>query len=287
MNRKGLCLAAAVVVAIYSNTVASANQLTNPGFEIDAVLNAPPIPGFATDWTQLFNNAAVASTDSSDPNLYPVRTGIGSLQLPGGGGFGVPGAYVTFPAKPGQVWDLQGYGLTPAMLPADATFGLLKIVFGDGLGDLPPAAVNIGQAGPAANPGIEGLPLLNSASTPNTWQFMHAQGVAPAGTTEVKLFALFVDQSAGTGYFDDLEALLAGDFDNDKDIDAVDLPIWTTAFGMTGAGDADGDHDSDGADLLLWQRALDPPTMIASAVPEPTAAVLLALAAGLTVVRRR
>ena len=83
-------------------------------------------------------------------------------------------------------------------------FGLLKIVFGNGAGDLVPATVSIGQPGPAADPGIESLPQLNSTSTPNTWQFTEAKGVAPAGTTEVRLFALMVDQAAGTGYFDDL-----------------------------------------------------------------------------------
>ena len=133
-----------------------------------------------------------------------MRSGIGSLQLPGGGGFGVPGAYQTFPANPGDIWDLQGYMLTQTALPADATFGLLKIVFSDGVSDLVPASIIIGQNGPAANPGIEALPQLNSTSTLNTWQFTEAKGVAPAGTTVVKLFALMVDQSAGTGYFDDL-----------------------------------------------------------------------------------
>jgi hypothetical protein len=128
------------------------------------------------------------------------------LRLAGGGNFSVPGAFQTFPANPGETWDFQGYMLTPSTLPANATFGLLKIVWSNGVNDLPPGPINIGQAGPAANPGIEALPFLNSASTPNSWQFTQAQGVAPAGTTQVSMFALFVDQSAGTGYFDDLDA---------------------------------------------------------------------------------
>ena len=274
------CTAALVAVG------AAANELTNPGFETDAALNAPP-QNFATDWTQFFNNAMQVSKDSSDPNLYPVRTGIGSLQLDGGGGFGVPGAFVSFPAKPGQLWDLQGYGLTKTALPADATFGLLKIVFVGASGDLVPAAITVGQNGPAANPGVESLPFVNATSVVNTWQFTHAQGVAPVGTTEVKLFALFVDQSAGTVFFDDLKALLAGDFDNDKDIDGVDLPLWKSAFNLTNVGDADGDNDSDGADLLLWQRALSPP-MVVTAAPEPSvvALALFGVVAGLSSRRR-
>src|SRR5262249_44228416 len=132
--------------------------------------------------------------------------GIGSLRLAGAGNFSVPGAFQTFPASPGQVWDFQGYMLTKATLPANATFGLLKIVWSNGTNDLPPGQINFGQAGPPANPGIEALPELNSSSIPNAWQFTRAQGVAPVGTTQVSFFALFVDQSSGTGYFDDLNA---------------------------------------------------------------------------------
>ena len=96
--------------------------------------------------------------------------------------------------------------LTKGTLPANATFGLLKIVWNNGTSDLPPAGINFGTGVGPANPGIESLPQLNSTSAVNTWQFTHAQGVAPLGTTKVSFFALFVDQSAGTGYFDDLAA---------------------------------------------------------------------------------
>ena len=194
------CVLAAIIGALVAgNQAAAANVLANPGFEANAVFGAAPVLG-ATGWST-FGNARTASA-----NLDPVRTGIGSLRLAGSGNFSVPGADQTFPASPGQVWDLQGYMLTPATLPANATFGLLKIVWNNGTSDLPPGPINIGQAGPAANPGIESLPFLNSASTPNTWQFTEAQGVAPPGTVQVSFFALFVDQSAGTGYFDDLQA---------------------------------------------------------------------------------
>jgi hypothetical protein len=190
----------AIALALSVGRGASAtNILANPGFETDAVLNAAPVGG-ATGWTT-FGNASTASA-----NLDPVHSGIGSLRLAGAGNFSVPGAFQNFPASPGQVWDLQGYMLTKSTLPANATLGLLKIVWNNGTNDLPPAAINFGQAGPAANPGIESLPQLNSTSALNTWQFTRAQGVAPPGTTNVSFFALFVDQSAGTGYFDDIVA---------------------------------------------------------------------------------
>lgn len=177
----------------------SVNLLTNAGFETDAVSNAAPVIG-ATGW-DAFNGAQTASATND-----PTRTGIGSLQLPGGGGFGVPGASQTFAANPGEIWDFQGYMLAPNTLPADATFGLLKIVWSDGVSDLAPSTVNIGAGNFGGNPGIESTPFLNSTSATNTWIFTHAQGVAPSGTTQVKVFALMIDQSPGTGYFDDLQA---------------------------------------------------------------------------------
>lgn len=191
----------ATVVAMVAGGQATANVLVNPGFETDAVLNAPPVGG-ATGWNT-FGNSTTASANND-----PVHSGIGSLQLAGAGNFSVPGAFQTFPASPGQTWDFQGYMLTETALPANATFGLLKIVWSNGVNDLAPepGSVLIGQAGPPANPGIESLPFLNAASTPNIWQFTQARGIAPPGTTQVSMFALFVDQSSGTGYFDDLQA---------------------------------------------------------------------------------
>jgi hypothetical protein len=191
-----LVIAAALTFAGRAEAV-----LVNPGFEADAVSGADPVPG-ALGW-DTFGNANTAS-DPTDP----VLTGIGSLQLAGSGGFSVPGALQTFTASPGQTWDLQGYGLTPDQLPPNTTFGLLKIVFSDGVNDLEPAAVNIGQAAPAANPGIESLPFIDQSITANTWQFTQAQGVAPEGTVQVSFFAIFVDESEGVVYFDDLQAEL-------------------------------------------------------------------------------
>ena len=147
-------------------------MLANAGFETDAVLNAAPVPG-ATGWN-IFGPAA----GTASANLDPVGTGIGSLCLAGNGNFSVPGAFQTFPASPGELWNFEGYMLTPGTLPSNATFGLLKVVWSNGVMDLPPGLITIGQPGPGGNPGIEGLPFLNSASTPNTWQFTQAQGYA-------------------------------------------------------------------------------------------------------------
>lgn len=288
MNRLKFLSLAAMAFALFSATPAAANQLLNAGFETDAVFGAEPFPG-ALDWNT-FGNANTASAD-----LDPVRTGIGSLQLVGGGGFGVPGAFQTFPANPGETWDLQGYMLTENALPANATFGLLKIVWSDGVSDLPPAAIIFGQADASAFPGIQALPFLNSASTPNTWQFAQARGVAPAGTTEVKFFALFVDENAGTAYFDDLQATLVpaapalpGDYNQNNVVDAADYNRWRDNLGSGTALPRDGGLGTPigQAHYNQWKTNFGmtlPPgagagSLGASAVPEPTALFLAIMA---------
>ena len=154
MNRLKFFALAAMAFALFATTQAAANVLLNPGFETDAVLDAEPSP-LVTDWSA-FNGASTASA-----NLAPVRSGIGSLWGPGFGAFSVPGAFQTFPANPGEIWDLQGYFLTPETLPADATNALLKIVWNDARGiAILPVEILIGTDDGPDFPGVASVPRL-------------------------------------------------------------------------------------------------------------------------------
>jgi hypothetical protein len=69
------------------------------------------------------------------------------------------------------------------------------------------------------------------------------------------------------------------DFQEDGDVDDVDLSLWDNNFGLAAnalhmQGDADDDDDVDGADFLIWQREYGTPAVAASAVPEPGGAAL-------------
>jgi hypothetical protein len=74
-----------------------------------------------------------------------------------------------------------------------------------------------------------------------------------------------------------LAARVPGDFDGDGDVDSDDLTQWQGDFGLNPDSDADNDGDSDGMDFLAWQLNFSgaSPLAAASAVPEPSAAVLL------------
>ncbi|MAT70196.1 MAG: hypothetical protein CMJ58_11820 [Planctomycetaceae bacterium] len=87
---------------------------------------------------------------------------------------------------------------------------------------------------------------------------------------------------------------IATDFDMNLSVDADDLAIWQSNFGLpasatTATGDADGDGAVSGGDYLLWQHdnGLAPPAPAAAAVPEPTAALLAAAALAVAIVRGR
>ena len=85
-------------------------------------------------------------------------------------------------------------------------------------------------------------------------------------------------------------ATLAGDFDDDGDVDGTDFGLWQsgypTASGATlGDGDADGDGDVDGTDFGLWQANYPTNLGGSAAIPEP-ATLFVMLAPGLVILLR-
>jgi hypothetical protein len=83
---------------------------------------------------------------------------------------------------------------------------------------------------------------------------------------------------------------IAGDFNNDQQVDGEDLATWRSSFGPGAGADADADGDSDGNDFLIWQRQLGagaPQVAAVGAVPEPAAWMLGLIALALPAWRRR
>jgi fibronectin-binding autotransporter adhesin len=86
----------------------------------------------------------------------------------------------------------------------------------------------------------------------------------------------------------------SADFNNDLIVNGTDFLIWQRGLGLTGQtgktnGDANGDTVVNGADLGIWKTQFGTPgaTGAASAVPEPTACMLLVVGGlGIIAVRR-
>ncbi len=91
-------------------------------------------------------------------------------------------------------------------------------------------------------------------------------------------------QSAGNPLFNfpisftvDSPFFLAADFNQDGNVDDLDLAEWQADYHLNAGSDADADGDSDGADFLVWQRQYGQSTLslaAATAVPEPSGALL-------------
>jgi hypothetical protein len=95
-----------------------------------------------------------------------------------------------------------------------------------------------------------------------------------------------VDYTGGT----EAVPFIPGDFNADQDVDAGDLATLLANYGTgTGVptGDSDGDGDADGNDFLNVQRFLGTVPPPVTAIPEPEAAVLLAISGIAACVRRR
>ena len=80
------------------------------------------------------------------------------------------------------------------------------------------------------------------------------------------------------------------DFNFDRAVDASDLAAWQLGYGISSGatradGDTDQDADVDGGDFLRWQRERTTNSrLFSTTVPEPSAAGLLFLAAGVLLV---
>lgn len=212
MNKIKVCLVNALILtfAICVSPTALANggnQLKDAGFE-------QQLPSDQGGWI-LFEQSRYSSDRA--------RSGSRSVFNPGFSRT-VPsppyllgtasGSYQEFAASPGSRWRLTGYGATANALRGAPAFGIVQISFfddrGKDLGTVETAAVK----GPRARISNQ----VNSKSPVGEWIFLDTGvATAPAGTTKIHAFTLFVDYSGSEFtqgvYFDDLKlcALESGD----------------------------------------------------------------------------
>ena len=232
-----------------ANVADGVNLLENPNFETGDFTGwapAPPSGGEAT-----VGAPTVGAQAGDFAGLLTPQDGVGELLQ-------------SFPASPGQEYNMNGYMLSEAAIPDGPSFGLYKIVFRDASGmDLEPESVSVGQFAPPDVPGVESLPFLNSSSDVNVWQFSEAQGVAPAETVEVLFFALNIDFAGGLNpiWFDSIEADLVGgkmkmcdfplgDVNQDGDPNLLDVVLFVNLI-TDGGESCEADVNEDGSIDLL------------------------------------
>jgi len=184
-----------VVLALAS--IASANLLTNPGFET----------GDTNGWSAaLSGGTGTASTTYANSGTYSLM-----LDSTGAGGWSSPNLLQSVYGAAGKEYGLSGYILMPSAAPiTDGSFGLFKIEFWDAsLDPIDPASVSVGAAAGAPYYGAESDVFVNSASATDTWLFSETVAVAPVGTVYVRFIALNVNQGVAPSalYFDDIVAV--------------------------------------------------------------------------------
>jgi hypothetical protein len=180
---KGLATALCIVLALgLAVGVASANVLTNPGFESPAFAGAEQ-PGAGTGWTPFGNNFRI----QGQPPIGPSGAHGGTVVLKVFGG-GAHGAFQDFAAGPGQTWNGGAWILNDS---ADPMAG----------GQV--AAVNIEWHGPGGFISFisNGTFNLVTGSAPqDTWTLKTVTGVAPPGTTIARFVVITGDfQPGGPG----------------------------------------------------------------------------------------
>lgn len=180
---------AAVAAALGLAASASANLLTNPGFESPAIVPPPPEYGGAGDGWTSFNAVFTVNSDVVTPH-----SGNQALKTFGGG---ANGAFQQFPALPGQTWNGGVWMLNSSVDP---------------MANGQVAAVNIEWI-KADNTNSDIIPFISNgtftaADAPmDEWTLQTITGVAPADAAFARFVVITGDflpgGPGGAPFFDD------------------------------------------------------------------------------------
>jgi hypothetical protein len=261
----------------------SLRRATNPGTEVLAnpdLTIAPP--NIAAGW------------DTSGPHSYE-----GFSAHSGGTGFFLQ-SYLAVP-EPLDATLLQTLAATPGTTYGFKGWSRFYTGYSGGVETLDPgspygAVPSLTETlfvmeflnGSGTQIGAQTLDLRTVQMNDSTWRQHAVTGVAPAGTTQVRVGVRVNDVMANVNIpfqaadFDDfsLIAVGPGDFDIDGDVDGNDFLVWQRGGSPTPNSDAD---------LTAWKAAFGTGGAAAAvgAVPEPTGLVVMLLGVACLSARRR
>lgn len=224
------CVAAVTLSLSLAITTTHAQVLINPGFESGSGLYTntdpnPPEPNStvttaAVGWVQ-FSDAIRISTNESCSS-ETAHSGAYSLQcsgpsvLNGDGSVGASFAqqFITTGVTNGQVWVLNGWGLTPSCdemsdTPISfASFGALQIQFYDATGTNAVGGAITSTPLYAPNDPTAGHVGMN----PDQWYSCTVTATAPSGASQVAFNAMHIgdENELGSIYWDDLSVANLG-----------------------------------------------------------------------------
>jgi len=198
VKRLLICAGAFGLASAWVVSSASANLLTDPGFELQTSAPNPNPTGIA-GWGN-FGGANFLQTAAA-------HSGNWVLDTPdNGGGYNVPGTYQTFPATPGQTFTFSGYVYTPNALVAQSNdYAILQMDFYSGSPpnnyasgtDYLTLGTDVGTPAGTAPAGLVALPQA-------TWTLASVSGTAPAGTNSMAVYLLDINADSNADfYFDD------------------------------------------------------------------------------------
>ena len=177
--------------------------------------------------------------------------------------------------EPGRTINMRMAYTPPTFVGGEVTPGSMEYIIDNGFGPITSTAL------PFTND--EGGLLSGSLVA------VYEQAIGDGSNPADFVTATFADFD----FHGTLSAMPTGDFDADGDVDGADFLTWQRGLGLSGAaatnaaGNANGDTIINGADLTVWKNEFGTPAVAAaSAVPEPSAAALLLIAAAGFAARR-
>lgn len=224
------------------------------------------------DWGNTAGNVSVTDTRSLD--------GENTLELTGaGGGASFSGVSQGISIDGGDRIRVDASVLLPTAGSIAGTDNvvLMKVEYYDSYGAEFQGAGFLGQTQ---------IEIADGLTPTDQWIAHSIDEVAPAGAEEARLVFVFAKAAGANGSvlvdgvsFGVVQPV-AGDFNGDGFVDVTDYTEWQNTFGQTvspGSGaDGNGDGVVNAADYTVWRDNLPNPP---AALPEPTSAVLVSVAA--------